>query len=83
MYFFLNVTLKILTHDFFADRVEDLKPILDSDASDSASLDAAFEILLQTDRSLPMTKSMIIPESLSNNNDMPDELKKCTPIVMR
>jgi len=65
-----------ITDKFFGDRVEDLKPILDSDASDSASLDAAFEILLQTDRSLPMTKSMIIPEAWSNNNDMPDELKK-------
>ena len=65
-----------ITDDFFGDRVEDLKPILDSDSSDSASLDAAFEILLQTNRSLPMTKSMIIPEAWSNNNDMPDELKK-------
>ncbi len=65
-----------LTDPFFDNRVEDLKPILDSDASDSASLDAAFEILLQTGRSLPMTKSMIIPEAWSNNNDMPNELKK-------
>ena len=64
-----------ITHPFFNERINDLKPILDSDASDSASLDGAFELLVQTDRDLPMAKSMIIPESWSNRSDMSDELK--------
>ena len=64
-----------ITHPFFNERINDLKPILDSDASDSASLDAAFELLVQTDRDLPMAKSMIIPEAWSNRPDMSEELK--------
>ena len=64
-----------ITHPFFNERINDLKPILDSDASDSASLDGAFELLVQTDRDLPVAKSMIIPESWSNRSDMSDDLK--------
>jgi glutamate synthase (NADPH/NADH) large chain len=64
-----------ITHPFFNERINDLKPILDSDASDSASLDAAFELLVQTDRDLPMAKSMIIPEAWSNRPDISEELK--------
>ena len=64
-----------ITHPFFNERINDIKPILDSDASDSASLDAAFELLVQTDRDLPMAKSMIIPEAWSNRHDISEELK--------
>jgi len=64
-----------ITHPFFNEKISDLKPILDPDASDSASLDAAFELLLQTDRDLPMAKSMIIPEAWSNRPDLSEELK--------
>ena len=64
-----------ITHPFFNERINDLKPILDSDASDSASLDGAFELLVQTDRDLPMAKSMLIPESWSNRSDMNEDLK--------
>ena len=59
----------------FNERINDLKPILDPDASDSASLDAAFELFVQTDRDMPMAKSMIIPESWSNRSDLSDQLK--------
>ncbi len=64
-----------ITHPFFDERINELKPILDSDASDSASLDGAFELLVQTDRDLPMAKSMIIPEAWSNRSDIPEKLK--------
>jgi glutamate synthase (NADPH/NADH) large chain len=64
-----------ITHPFFNERINDLKPILDSDASDSASLDGAFEFLVQTDRDMPMAKSMIIPEAWSNRSDMSENLK--------
>ena len=64
-----------ITHPFFDERINDLKPILDSDASDSASLDGAFELLVQTDRDMPMAKSMIIPEAWSNRSDMSENLK--------
>ena len=64
-----------ITHPFFNERINDIKPILDPDASDSASLDAAFELLVQTDRDLPMAKSMIIPEAWSNRPDISEQLK--------
>jgi len=64
-----------ITHPFFNERINDLKPILDSDASDSASLDGAFELLVQMDRDMPMAKSMIIPEAWSNRSDIPEKLK--------
>ncbi len=64
-----------ITHPFFNERIDDLKPILDSDASDSASLDGAFELLVQTDRDMPMAKSMIIPEAWSNRPDISENLK--------
>ena len=64
-----------ITHPFFNERINDLKPILDSDASDSASLDGAFELLVQTDRDMPMAKTMIIPEAWSNRPDIPENLK--------
>lgn len=64
-----------ITHPFFKERINDLKPILDPDASDSASLDAAFELLVQTDRDLPVAKTMLIPEAWSNRPDISDELK--------
>ncbi len=64
-----------ITHPFFNERINDLKPILDSDASDSASLDGAFELLVQTDRDMPMAKSMIIPEAWSNRSDISEKLK--------
>ena len=64
-----------ITHPFFDERINDLKPILDSDASDSASLDGAFELLVQTDRDMPMAKSMIIPEAWSNRSDISENLK--------
>ena len=64
-----------ITHPFFNERINDLKPILDSDASDSASLDGAFELMVQTDRDMPMAKSMIIPEAWSNRSDISEKLK--------
>jgi glutamate synthase (NADPH/NADH) large chain len=64
-----------ITHPFFNERINDLKPILDPDASDSASLDGAFELLVQTDRDMPMAKSMIIPEAWSNRSDISEKLK--------
>ena len=64
-----------ITHPFFNERINDLKPILDSDASDSASLDGAFELLVQTDRDMPMAKTMIIPEAWSNRSDISENLK--------
>ncbi len=52
--------------------IEDLKPLMRTGGSDSASLDAVFELLCRTGREAPMTKAMLIPESLNQDATLPD-----------
>jgi glutamate synthase domain-containing protein 2/glutamate synthase domain-containing protein 1/glutamate synthase domain-containing protein 3 len=47
----------------FAEHVEDLKPILTPDGSDSMCFDNALELLVQAGRSLPHAMMMLIPEA--------------------
>ncbi len=49
----------------FGDLAEDIKPIIANGASDSAALDAVFEVLVRAGRNAPMAKTMLIPESWS------------------
>lgn len=49
----------------FGDMAEDIKPIIAGGSSDSAALDAVFEVLVRAGRSAPMAKTMLIPESWS------------------
>ncbi|MDF1872756.1 glutamate synthase large subunit [Vannielia sp.] len=49
----------------FGDMAEDIKPIVPQGASDSAALDAVFEVLVRAGRSAPMAKTMLVPESWS------------------
>ncbi|MGR3541021.1 MAG: glutamate synthase large subunit [Hasllibacter sp.] len=49
----------------FAGMEEDIKPIVANGSSDSAALDAVFEVLVRAGRSAPMAKTMLVPESWS------------------
>ncbi len=49
----------------FGDMAEDIKPIIAAGSSDSAALDAVFEVLVRAGRSAPMAKTMLVPESWS------------------
>ena len=49
----------------FGDMAEDIKPIVAGGSSDSAALDAVFEVLVRAGRSAPMAKTMLVPESWS------------------
>jgi glutamate synthase (NADPH/NADH) large chain len=49
----------------FGDLADDIKPIIAGGASDSAALDAVFEVLVRAGRSAPMAKTMLVPESWS------------------
>ncbi|MBU2936073.1 MULTISPECIES: glutamate synthase large subunit [Pacificibacter] len=49
----------------FGDTAEDIKPIIPQGASDSAALDAVFEVLVRAGRSAPMAKTMLVPEAWS------------------
>ena len=63
-----------MASDVFGDSVEDLKPVVAKGSSDSAALDAVFELLGHGGRELPMVKTMMIPEAVDVSGD--DELAK-------
>ncbi|MDK3017785.1 glutamate synthase large subunit [Pseudodonghicola flavimaris] len=49
----------------FGDMADDIKPIIPGGSSDSAALDAVFEVLVRAGRKAPMAKTMLVPESWS------------------
>ncbi|WP_425093831.1 glutamate synthase large subunit [Tropicimonas sp. S265A] len=49
----------------FGELAEDIKPIIPSGSSDSAALDAVFEVLVRSGRNAPMAKTLLVPESWS------------------
>ncbi|MDW3205134.1 MAG: glutamate synthase large subunit [Alphaproteobacteria bacterium] len=51
--------------------VDDIKPIVQPGSSDSASLDAVFEVLARTHRELPEVKSLLIPEAWEQSKTIP------------
>ncbi|WP_112872864.1 glutamate synthase large subunit [Paracoccus endophyticus] len=56
----------------FGDMAEDIKPIVPGGSSDSAALDAVFEVLVRSGRNAPMVKSIMVPEAWSKaTTDMP------------
>ena len=64
-----------LNHPNFGKSISDLKPIIDPNASDSAALDAALELLVFSNRTLPMAKIMTIPEAWAHRRDFSKKLK--------
>ena len=64
--------IKMASAEFGA-MAEDIKPIVPNGSSDSAALDAVFEMLVRAGRSAPMAKTMLIPESWSKQAvELPD-----------
>jgi glutamate synthase (NADPH/NADH) large chain len=61
-----------MTATAFGQYDDDIKPIIQPGSSDSAALDAAFEVMVRAGRSAPMTKILLIPESWSYKTTMPD-----------
>jgi glutamate synthase (NADPH/NADH) large chain len=59
----------------FGDALEDIKPVILEDGSDSAILDNAFEFLVLSGRSLAHAAMMFIPEPWSGNGAMSAEKK--------
>ncbi|MCE2509675.1 MAG: glutamate synthase large subunit [Alphaproteobacteria bacterium] len=51
----------------FGEHIEDLKPVIQLGSSDSAALDAVFELLVRAGRSAPLVKTLLIPDSWSPN----------------
>jgi glutamate synthase (NADPH/NADH) large chain len=61
--------------DAFGEHIADIKPVVQSGSSDSAALDAVFELLVRGGRSAPMVKSLMIPDSWSKKVTMPQAHK--------
>ncbi|WP_240006575.1 glutamate synthase large subunit [Pseudaquidulcibacter saccharophilus] len=54
----------------FGDYGPDVKPVIQPGSSDSAALDAAFEILVRAGRSAPMAKSLLVPEAWAKHEEV-------------
>ncbi|WND03464.1 glutamate synthase large subunit [Temperatibacter marinus] len=59
----------------FGDHSSDIKPVIPNGASDSAALDAAFEVMVRAGRNAPMVKTLLVPEAWSKRADIPDAHK--------
>ncbi len=53
------------------EHIEDIKPVVQAGSSDSAALDAVFELLVRTERELPEVKSLLIPEAWEKSETVP------------
>src|SRR5258708_653163 len=60
-----------LAHDLFGPYLEDLKPVIQAGGSDSMAADNVFELLIAAGRSLPMVKTLMIPEAWNEAALMP------------
>lgn len=65
-----------MASDAFGLHAEDIKPIIQAGASDSAALDNVFEVMVRAGRDAPMVKTILVPESWSNDEgQMPEAWK--------
>ncbi|MCR5820165.1 MAG: glutamate synthase large subunit [Bacteroidaceae bacterium] len=55
--------------------IRDLRPIVQDDMSDSASLDNVFEFLVMSGLSLPQAMAILVPESFNEKNPISEDLK--------
>ena len=49
----------------FGEHADDIRPVVVRGASDSAALDAVFEVMIRAGRNAPMTKTILVPEAWS------------------
>ena len=56
-----------MASNYFGDLADDIKPIVPGGSSDSAALDAVFEVLVRAGRNAPMAKTMLVPEAWSKS----------------
>jgi glutamate synthase (NADPH/NADH) large chain len=59
----------------FGEQIDDIKPVIQIGSSDSAALDAVFELMVRTARELPEVKSMLIPEAWEKSDGLPKPLR--------
>ena len=62
-----------MVSDNFGTYGEDIKPVIQPGSSDSAALDAAFELLVRAGRKATMAKTLLIPEAWSKREGVMPE----------
>ena len=55
----------------FGDASDEIKPVIPAGASDTAALDAVFEVIARSGRDAPTAKTMLVPEAWQDQPDMP------------
>jgi len=61
-----------MASEALGERSADIKPVIQTGSSDSAALDATFELLVRAGRSAPMAKTLLIPEAWSKKATIPE-----------
>jgi len=61
-----------MASEALGERSSDIKPVIQPASSDSAALDATFELLVRAGRSAPMAKVLLIPEAWSKKTSIPE-----------
>lgn len=62
-----------MVSDEFGEHGDSIKPVIQPGSSDSAALDATFEVLVRAGRTAPMAKTLLIPESWSKQGSLMPE----------
>ncbi len=61
-----------MASEALGERAAEVRPVIQPGGSDSAALDATFELLVQAGRSAPLAKTLLIPEAWSKQARLPD-----------
>ena len=61
-----------MVSEVFGEESDNIKPIIQPGSSDSAALDASFEVLVRAGRSAALAKTVLIPEAWSKVKGMPE-----------
>ena len=64
----------VLSSEYLGD-INDLRPLVQQEMSDSASLDNVFEFLTMSGLSLPQAMAILVPESFNDKNPISEDLK--------
>ena len=62
-------------HRAFSEHLDVLKPVIPPGSSDSAALDAVFELMVHAGRSVPLVKTMLIPEAWAGHRELADDVR--------
>lgn len=71
----LTARESVLNTAALGESIEDIRPIIQPNMSDSASLDNALEFLIASGLSIPHAMAMLVPESFNTKNPISDDLK--------